>query len=1064
MYDFLAPPQASGELGRLGPYRVLRVLGHGGMGVVFLAEDPQLRRQVALKAMLPSLAASPSSRQRFLREAQAAAAIEHDHIIAIHQVGEDRGVPFLAMPLLKGEPLNERLRRPGEDGKPELLALAETLRIGREIAEGLAAAHERGLIHRDIKPGNIWLEGARARVKILDFGLARSADGSGQLTQEGAIVGTPAYMAPEQATGKPVDERCDLFSLGCVLYLLCTRQAPFKGADTISTLLAVTSAQPPTPREVNAAIPPALSDLVMHLLAKNPAQRPPSARAVAEALQALAVDQTLLLDPSTTQRKLRPGKPVPAAAAPATGGRRWLLAGAILVLLGGAGGAAYYFATREPDTSPEERINQANKDGQHPDQSTGAGTAPLSRVALVSNPAPLPGVESWSIETRGHRGAIHATAFSPDGAWLATAGYDGVVRIWKAQDNSLARALLGHAGPVSSLTWSSDRQRAHLLSASDDGTVLLWDVMAGKLLRTFHVSGGKIYAAAWLDEQTVMAKISPPEDRIVFWDANTGKFQRSLKGALTDKLKAFRWSPDGRLLATGHAEGVVKVWEAASGKLRQTLKTGSSMPICLAWTPNSRTLAVGDTDKRVHIWNVVGGKGRPTIATEFRDPPHVLAWAPRGRALAAAGLMYDPVKIFRFAPGRRPQVLPKPRGRVLALGWAPEGQKLAGGHESGALFLWNVATGRSQAEALPSSRILPGPTAWSPDGQLLAGGQGAPALLWDLKAGTLRRFESPVFRSCAGLAWSPDGHKLALFLSRDQNLQVFDMATGKHVRTVDRKGNYVAALAWSSDSTRLASTAHYQNQKLLIHDPVTGRLLASSPDRQEVSGATVLAWSPTGKVLASNGRAGRAGGGKLLLWDVSTNPLRVRAIDGHRQNISALAWSPRGATLASGSDDFSIRLWNAGGESLAVLGRHQARINALRWLSEDRLLALDAAGTASVWDTQQLKRVRSMQGLPTSGELSPDGQTLAARLAEATRLWDLEDGKPGATLLLLRPANPPVWLALSASGHYRGPAGIESDLVHVVQTASGQETLSPAEFARKYQWKNEPERVRLTRK
>jgi serine/threonine protein kinase/formylglycine-generating enzyme required for sulfatase activity len=315
IYDFLAPPEASDELGRLGPYRVLKVLGSGGMGVVFRAEDPHLARHVALKAMLPTLAASTSARRRFLREARAAAALKHDHIVTIHQVGEDHGVPFLAMEFLDGEPLDARLERQGK------LPVAEVLRIGREIALALAAAHQRGLIHRDIKPANIWLEtqpgepaasateehgepaasatgrcsepGASAiggpatggRVKILDFGLARPAGEGGQLTQQGAIVGTPAYMAPEQARGKHLDGRCDLFSLGCVLYRLATGAPAFRGGDMVSTLMAVAIEEPAPPVSLDLELPAELSDLVMQLLAKEPAQRPASAKAVAESLR-----------------------------------------------------------------------------------------------------------------------------------------------------------------------------------------------------------------------------------------------------------------------------------------------------------------------------------------------------------------------------------------------------------------------------------------------------------------------------------------------------------------------------------------------------------------------------------------------------------------------------------------------------------------------------------------------------------------------------------------------------------------------------------------------------------
>src|SRR5262249_32441243 len=200
----LAPPQADGEIGRLGSYRVLKELGHGGMGAVYLAEDTGLQRQVALKVMLPSALVHVGARERFQREARAMAALKHEHIATVFQVSQDRDVPFLAMELLDGETLHERLRREGR------LSVAEVLRIGREAAARLAAAHKRGLIHRDIKPGNLFLEGPGGRVKLLDFGLARELQAEQTpLTQEGAIVGTPAYMAPEQMRGLDLDGRAD---------------------------------------------------------------------------------------------------------------------------------------------------------------------------------------------------------------------------------------------------------------------------------------------------------------------------------------------------------------------------------------------------------------------------------------------------------------------------------------------------------------------------------------------------------------------------------------------------------------------------------------------------------------------------------------------------------------------------------------------------------------------------------------------------------------------------------------------------------------------------------------
>ena len=250
---------------RIGRYRILHKLGQGGMGVVYAAEDPSLGRRVALKTITHS---DEESRQRFRREARVAASVSHPHACQIFEIAEDAGRLFIAMELLDGEPLAQRLKRGP-------LTLAEALTLGREMLSALDALHAQGVIHRDVKPSNVFL--TSRGTKLLDFGLARAAsDDSGQLTQAGAILGTPAYMAPEQANGQDVDGRCDLFSLGCVLYRLCTGELPFKGKDALSTLKAVATENPRSPSEINPAIPATLSELAMRLLAKEPAARPAS--------------------------------------------------------------------------------------------------------------------------------------------------------------------------------------------------------------------------------------------------------------------------------------------------------------------------------------------------------------------------------------------------------------------------------------------------------------------------------------------------------------------------------------------------------------------------------------------------------------------------------------------------------------------------------------------------------------------------------------------------------------------------------------------------------------------
>jgi serine/threonine protein kinase/regulation of enolase protein 1 (concanavalin A-like superfamily) len=300
--DFLGPPRAAGELGSLAHYRVLRLLGEGGMGLVFLAEDSLLSRPVALKVIRPEIADTPGIAQRFTREARATAAIKHDHIVTIYQVGQENGIPFLAMEYLKGLSLAQWFDR-GQRPSVELV-----LRIGREIAAGLSAAHRQSLIHRDIKPANIWLEAPSGRVKILDFGMARSEREDIEITRSGAVMGTPAYMAPEQARGELVGASSDLFSLGCVMYRLCTSRLPFEGESIMAVLTALSTTTPPGPLELRPGIPPGLDELVMRLLAKDPSHRLESAEFVVKEIR--AIERDLLAQRQKAQL---------SAAAPPTG-------------------------------------------------------------------------------------------------------------------------------------------------------------------------------------------------------------------------------------------------------------------------------------------------------------------------------------------------------------------------------------------------------------------------------------------------------------------------------------------------------------------------------------------------------------------------------------------------------------------------------------------------------------------------------------------------------------------------------------------------------------------------
>lgn len=274
---FLKPNDIPGSLGSLGNYSVLDVIGRGGMGIVLRAMDSKLNRVVAIKVLAPEFAGNAQARKRFAREAQAAAAVSHDHVVTIHAVDDGENVPFIVMECVVGQSLQQKIDKVGA------LGLKEILRIGTQIASGLAAAHKQGLVHRDIKPANILLENGIERVKITDFGLARATDDVG-ITQSGQITGTPQYMSPEQAMGQPVDPRSDLFSLGSVLYTMCTGRPAFRGDSTIAVLRRLCDDSPRPIGEMNAEIPEWLTEIVDRLMRKKPEDRIQTAAEVAELL------------------------------------------------------------------------------------------------------------------------------------------------------------------------------------------------------------------------------------------------------------------------------------------------------------------------------------------------------------------------------------------------------------------------------------------------------------------------------------------------------------------------------------------------------------------------------------------------------------------------------------------------------------------------------------------------------------------------------------------------------------------------------------------------------------
>lgn len=594
-FDFLGPAQNDDEIGRLAHFRILKVLGRGGMGVVFLAEDQQLMRHVAIKVIAPGQDKGITNRKRFLQEAQAAAGIDHDNVVTIHQVGEHHGVLFLAMQLLEGEPLDDRLRREGK------LTVSETVRIGKEVAQGLAAAHSKGLIHRDIKPSNLWIDSRNNRTVILDFGLARSVSDKRHVTKVGEIVGTPAYLSPEQARGETVDHRTDLFSLGSVLYRMVTGHNPFEGTDTVSLLLSLVQDSPTAPNDIDERIPKELSDLILQLLSKNPEQRPASAEDVAQALSSM-------LQPAEQSDRSN---------------RRIWFAGLFAILVIVAVLSVLWF--------------------NRPQEETGI---------------------AQDRQFVGHNGRVNCVVFSPDGKLLLSGGEDCTVRLWNVETGREVRQFVGHSQPVTciaffdgmkAITSSRDgtlrlwelgsakqigifRAEAfdeialmnggeHFLSAGKDRTIRAWKVadqlqkrliQLPKNIRVLAFSQDGQYALTSSDSSDAGLYDLLSEDHIYF---------------VSHKAQRGAFSPDGNSFVTSGVDGQVKAWAFHDGKALTTMQ-GHQGAACIAISPDSHLLLTGDDEGMLRLWDVNSGT---ELARKKSVESVDLAFSPDGLSAAIAG-------------------------------------------------------------------------------------------------------------------------------------------------------------------------------------------------------------------------------------------------------------------------------------------------------------------------------------------------------------------------------------------------------------------------------------------